>query len=266
MLNLSRKLNAFALATMFACAPLYTHAQTAEEKGLAIAEEVALRDEGFGDSTAAMVMTLRDKYGNERPRYMRNRTMEVSDDGDKSIIVFDNPGDVKGTAFLSFTHKVGSDDQWLFLPRLKKTKRISSSNKAGSFMNSEFAFEDIASQEVEKYTYKYLRDDELDGVKTFVVESDPVDPKSGYSKLETWVDAERYIPLKVNYYDRGSKLKKTLQITDYNQYLEKFWRADTWTMVNHQTGKSTVLKFAEYQFKNGFTDKDFNKNSLARVK
>ena len=256
------------LTTTLILSTAYTagYAETAEEKGLRIAKEVDTRDIGFGDSTANIHMTLKDNYGNERPRFMRNRTMEVEGDGDKSIIIFDNPGDVKGTAFLSHTHKEGSDDQWLFLPKLAKTKRISSSNKAGSFMNSEFAFEDIASQEVEKYTYKFLRDDVIGDIKVFVIESDPVDPKSGYSKIETWIDQSRYIPLKQDFYDRGERLKKTLTITDYNQYKGKYWRANTWNMVNHLTGKKTLLEFKNYVFDNNFSNKDFNKNSLSRVK
>jgi outer membrane lipoprotein-sorting protein len=236
------------------------------QRGLEIAQEVDARDRGFGDSTNDITMVLKDQHGNQRERYIRNRTMEVEGDGDKAIIIFDNPGDVKGTAFLSFTHKSGPDDQWLFLPRLKKVKRISSNNKAGSFMNSEFAFEDIASQEVEKYSYVYLRDDELNGRQVFVNESDPVDPKSGYSKLETWIDQERYIPLKIDFYNRAGELKKTLLFGEYKQYLDQFWRAGTWTMQNHVTGKSTVLKMSNWEFKTGLTDADFNKNSLQRIK
>ncbi len=242
------------------------NAETPEEKGLAIAKEIELRDRGFSDSTSNITMKLRDRYGNERPRYMRNKTLEQEGDGDKSIIIFDNPGDVKGTAFLSFTHKVGPDSQWLKLSRLPKPKRISSSNKAGAFMNSEFSFEDIASQEVEKYTYKYLKDEVLDGVKCFVSESDPVDPKSGYSKIVSWVDQERYIPLKLEFYDRGGSHKKTLVFKEYNQYLNKYWRAHNWNMENHQTGKSTQLIMDNWAFKTGLRDRDFHKNSLANLK
>lgn len=261
---LIRFLSKIALSLAVLSLPVF--AVTAEERGLQIATEVDARDRGFGDSTNDIVMTLRDKYGNERPRYIRNRTKEVEGDGDQSIVIFDNPGDVKGTAFLSHTHKEGSDDQWLYLPALKKVKRISSSNKAGAFMNSEFAYEDISSQEVEKYTYKFLREDMLDGKKVFVNQSDPVDPKSGYSKLEVYIDAERYIALKIDFYDRAERLKKTLTMEDYHQYKEKFWRANKWTMVNHQTGKMTILEQTNWTFDNGFTEKDFDKNSLARVK
>lgn len=257
------------LPIILAFALLLGHAAfalTAEERGLQIAQEVDRRDTGFGDSTNDTKMILRDQHGNERPRFIRNRTMEQKGDGDKSIVIFDNPGDVKGTAFLSYTHKVGPDDQWLYLPALRKVKRISSNNKAGSFMNSEFSYEDIASQEVEKYTYKFLREDEFEGTKVYVNEMDPVDPKSGYSKMETYIDADRYIPLKVDFYDRGGRLKKTLIMEDYNHYKDQFWRAHTWTMTNHQTGKVTVLEQTNWVFDNGFTERDFDKNSLSRAR
>lgn len=262
---ISSTLTLVAAGLLSFAAPL-SFAQTAEEKGLAIAVEVDKRDLGFGDSKNDISMILSDKYGNKRQRNLRNLTMEKEGDGDRTIIVFDNPGDVKGTAFLSYTHKSGPDDQWLYLPALKKVKRISSNNKAGAFMNSEFAYEDISSQEVEKYTYKFLREDEYEGNKVFVNELDPVDRKSGYSKLEVYVDQERYIPLKTDFYDRGGRLKKTLQMSEYNQYKGQYWRANNWSMVNHHTGKSTVLKMSDWLFDNEFTEKDFNKNSLSRVK
>ena len=239
---------------------------TAQERGLQIALEVERQDIGFDDSQNDVIMILKDQHGNERVRQMRNRTLEQTDDGDKSMIIFDSPGDVQGTAFLSFTHKTGDDDQWLFLPALTRVKKISSSNKAGAFMNSEFAFEDIASQEVEKYAYSFLREDSFEGKPVLINELDPADENSGYSKLQVWVDAQRYIPLKIDFFNRGGALKKTLVLSDYQQYLDKFWRAETWTMVNHLTGKNTVLKMQNWKFRNGFDDNDFNKNSLSRAK
>lgn len=242
------------------------YGETSAEKGLAIAVEADLRDLGFGDTSANLQMTLRNQYGEQAVRKMRNQTLEQANDGDKAMIVFDNPRDVKGTAFLSFTHKAGPDDQWLYLPALKRVKRIASSNKSGPFMGSEFAYEDISSQEVEKYTYNYLRDDSFDERDHFVVEQDPVDPKSGYSRQEVWLDKAEYRPWKINFYDRKGDLMKTLRLSDYNQYLGKFWRAGKWHMINQQTGKSTELLFTDWQFRNGLDDSDFTKNSLKRVK
>ena len=142
--------------------PAGLHAQTSQEKGLTIATEADRRDAGFEDFTADMTMILRNRQGDESLRVMRARTLEVQNDGDKSLLIFDEPADVKGTAFLSYSHAIEPDDQWLFLPALKRVKRISSANKSGPFMGSEFAYEDISSQEVAKYTYNYLRDEKLD--------------------------------------------------------------------------------------------------------
>ncbi len=241
-------------------------AQTPEEKGLEIAIEADARNEGFADTQASMEMILRNRHGDSTTRKMRNRSLEMADDGDKSLIIFDDPADVKGTAFLSFTHKSGPDDQWLYLPALKRVKRISSSNKSGPFMGSEFAYEDLSSQEVEKYTYRYLRDETFDGRDHFVIERYPVDPKSGYTMQIVWLDKDEYRVWKVEFYDRKDSKLKTLTMTEYDQYLDKYWRALDMDMVNHQTGKSTTLKWSDYVFQNGFSDTDFNRNSLAKAR
>lgn len=237
-----------------------------EERGREIAMEVDRRDAGFGDQAVDLVMVLRNSHGDETKRDLRTRILEQETDGDKALLIFDSPGDVKGTAFLSFTHKEGPDDQWLYLPALKRVKRIASSNKSGPFVGSEFAYEDISSQEVEKYAYRYLGDEILEGRDHFMVERDPVDPKSGYSRQIVWVDKDRYIPRKVEYYDRGDKLLKTLIFLGYNQYRNRYWRADRWVMTNHQTGKSTELLWSDYVFGSGFSDRDFNKNALAKAR
>lgn len=239
-------------------------AQSAEDKGLQIAVEADKRDTGFGDSITDLKMILRNSQGEESIREMKNKTLEVENDGDKSLVIFDQPRDVKGTAFLSFTHKSGPDDQWLYLPALKRVKRIASNNKSGPFMGSEFAYEDISSQEVEKYTYKFLHEEKLDGMECFVSERYPVDKKSGYTRQVVWHDKTEYRPMKIDFYDRKNELLKTLIYQNYNQYLNKYWRAGQLSMVNHQTGKSTDLMFQNYKFANGLTERDFDKNSLKR--
>ena len=241
-------------------------AQTPEEKGLQIAVESDKRDNGFGDSQSELTMILRNKQGDESTRRISNKTLEVDGDGDKSLVVFNEPRDVKGTAFLSFTHKSGPDDQWLYLPALKRVKRIASDNKSGPFMGSEFAFEDISSQEVEKYTYKFIKDEKMNNMDCYLVERYPVDKNSGYKRQEVWYDQDHYRPMKVVFYDRKNSKLKTLTYESYKQYLSKYWRADKLLMVNHQTGKSTDLLFKGYKFANGFSDSDFNKNSLKRAR
>ena len=180
---------------------------------------------------------------------------------------FDSPKDVKGTAFLNYTHKVNDDDQWLYLPALKRVKRISSRNKSGSFMGSEFAYEDIASQEVERYTYKWLRDEMYANMDCYVIERSPADKKnSGYSRQVVWIDKQEYRTWKIEYFDRKNALLKTLTMNGFQQYIDKFWRADEMNMINHQTGKSTLLAFSNYHFAIGFMARDFDKNSLKRAR
>lgn len=241
-------------------------AETPEERGLAIAREADRRDQGWGDSSAGMAMILRNSQGDESHRQLRVRNLEVEGDGDKTLTIFDEPLDVKGTALLTFSHKTGPDDQWLYLPSLARVKRISSRNKSGPFMGSEFAYEDISSDEVEKYTYRYLRDEVYEGMDCFVMERYPVDPNSGYSRQVVWIDQAEYRPQQVVYYDRKDALLKTLRFRDYRQYLDQYWRADRFLMENHQTGKSTELHWSDQQFRQGLTDRDFDQNSLRRAR
>ena len=113
-----------------------------EATGLRIAAEARDRATGFGNFTARQSMVLRNRQGQESQRQLRIKALEVEDDGNMSLFVFDEPRDVAGTAMLVHTHEDADDDQWLYLPALTRVKRISSSNRSGSFMGSEFAFEE----------------------------------------------------------------------------------------------------------------------------
>lgn len=241
-------------------------AETPEEKGFAIAKERKQRDIGWGNSAQTSKMILRNAQGEESIRELRIKSLEISDDGDKSLTVFDKPADVKGTAFLSFSHVTTPDDQWLYLPALKRVKRISSRNKSGPFMGSEFSYEDLSSFELEKYTFKYLRDDVVNGIPVFVIESNPVDKYSGYSKQIRWIHQQDYKALKIEFFDRKQSPLKTLMLEDYRLYLNKFWRPHKMTMTNHQNKKTTVFIVDKLEFDVGLDPKDFNKNSLKRAK
>jgi hypothetical protein len=253
-------------AILLCLLPFGLQAETPEEQGRAIALEADKRDSGFGAYTNNVKMILRNKHGKESIREIRSKTLEVENDGDKSLTIFDRPRDVKGTALLSFTHKEGPDDQWLYLPALKRVKRIASDNKSGPFMGSEFAYEDITSQEVEKYTYKFIKDDSLNGMDVFVFERYPVDKKSGYTRQIIWMDKDNYKERKIEYYDRKNALLKTLILDEYNLYLDKFYRTHNMYMENHQTGKSTRLLQNNYNFDVELSDRDFDKNSLKRAR
>lgn len=263
--KLGLNLIAITIAAIFSAPSVF--AQTAAEKGLAIAIEADKRNNGWGDSIVNMTMTLKNKQGDTSEREIRIKSLEIIGDGDKGLSIFDKPRDVRGTAFLTFSHVNKPDDQWLYLPALKRVKRISSRNKSGPFMGSEFAFEDIGSQEVAKYTYKFLKEEPCgDGLTCFVVERDPTDKFSGYTKQVSWIDNQEYRVIKTDFYDRRNSLLKTLEMSSYQQYLGKYWRAKKMVMTNHQTGKSSILNYTDYKFKTGLKDSDFNKSKLKRLR
>jgi outer membrane lipoprotein-sorting protein len=243
-------------------------AETPEEKGRAIAEELDRRDLGFGDSAAELKMLLANRQGETSTRELRIQTLEVPEreEGDKSLIIFDHPRDIEGTAFLSFTKILEPDDQWLYLPALKRVKRISSANKSGPFVGSEFAYEDMLSQEVDKYDYRWLRDEACGELVCFVVERYPLYENSGYTRQVTWIDQQEYRVQRVDFYDRKDALLKTLTFSGYQQYLGQYWRADDWYMENHQTGKATRLTFENWEFRAGLDDNDLDPNRLKRLR
>ena len=241
-------------------------ADPAAQKGLEIVKEMDRRNVGWKDSQATLKMILINKNGDKTVRRLRVKSLEVQNDGDKSLTIFDEPYDVKGTAFLSYSHVLKPDEQWLYLPALKRIKRISSNNKSGPFMGSEFSYEDLASFEVEKYDYKYLGEDEIDGRKMFVVEMYPKYKHSGYTREVAWIDQQEYRMEKIDFYDRKNALLKTLTFKNYKKYLGKFWRALRMEMVNHQKGSKTILEWEDYKFNVGLTDDDFSRSELKRAR
>lgn len=241
-------------------------------RGKQIADEAKSRDAGFRDSEAIMQMVLTNSHGDTSTRELRMRTLENPDpnDGDKSMIIFDRPRDVEGTALLTHAHILDPDDQWLFLPSLGRVKRISSANKSGPFMGSEFAYEDFSSQEPAKFEYTWTREEPCPGpaatLTCHVVERRPLYEKSGYTRQMTWIDTKDLQVRKVDYYDRKNALLKILILSDHRLYEDKHWRAHDLYMVNQNNAKTTRLTWTEFKFHSGFDDADFDKNSLKRAR
>ena len=242
-------------------------AQTAKEKGFEIAARSDRTDTGFGDSTVNMVMVLHNSAGQTTERILHLKTLEKENEqvGDKSIIFFSSPADISGTALLSHAKILNADDQWLYLPALKRIKRISSVNKSGPFVGSEFAFEDFTSLELNKFTYKYLSTEKCDELVCDVVERQPRYEHSGYTKQISWVDNKDYQVRKVEFYDRRGDLLKTLELSEYRKYQGKYWRPHKLFMTNHQTKKQTELIYSNYEFATGLSSNAFNKAVLKRI-
>ena len=229
--------------------------------------EVAKKSEesisGYKDAKSEMYMTLINATGQRSERKMKSIVLE-KDGGDKSLMEFLSPADVKGTKFLNYQHILKDDDQWLYMPALKRVKRIASKNKSGSFMGSEFSYEDLSSFVADKYTYEEKAEEvQLNGKKTYKIVLYPVSKNSGYTKELSWVDADTFLIQKVEYYDRKSELLKTAYFEKYKK-VSGVWRNETIVMKNIQNDKETILVWKNETIKNGLKERNFHKRVLKK--
>lgn len=260
------RLLGMALCTIFVVQPYAAVAQDPSARGIAIVRESERRDAGWGDAQVAVTMILQDRSGRTRERRLRLSTLEKPGDaGDKTLTIFDTPADLAGTMFLSHAVVGADDDLWLYLPALKRVKRISSSNKTGAFFGSEFAYEDISAPEIGKFTYNYLGTKPCGRLTCYVVERFPAYRNSGYRALVTYFDTAKYRPQRIEYVDRGGRKLKVLALSGYRKFAGRFWRAQTMTMQNLRTGRTTVLRYGPYRFRTGLTDAYFSQGNLRNI-
>jgi len=196
---------------------------------------------------ASMVLT-NDK-GQQRER--RNTTvvaLQANGVDSKFAVKFSTPADIRGTAFLQVEHGDADDDLWIYLPALKKSRRLVASNKKDSFVGSDFSYGDISLPKAAKYRHTLATNERMDDVDCYVIESVPADDtvkaNSGYSRKVTWVRTDNFVEAKVEYYDLAGRLLKTQRVTKPQQVDAK---AGRWfplfrEMTNHQTGHKTTLE------------------------
>lgn len=228
---------------------LNTTIALAQDKGFEIAKKSYDKEKGFENYSVHVSMLLSNGKGRVLTRNMVMKVLEVKDDGNKSLMEFENPADVKGTFVLTYTHREGDDDQWLYLPALGRVKRISSSSKSGSFLGSEFAFEDLASPELEKFSFKFLKESTWNALPVCMVERIPLDKNSGYSKQIVYYNKNNYQVEKIDYFDRKGIHVKTLNFEDYNSYNNGLIKPSKLVMQNKKNGKRTSLNYEDYRFK-----------------
>lgn len=213
---------------------------------------------GFVDSVSTMEMKLINARGQEKVRTMSMKVLEGKS-ADKSLMEFKTPADVKGTKFLNYEHLSKDNDQWLYLPALKRVKRISSKKKSGAFMGSEFSYEDLSAFNVKKYTYE---DADAQGNEThYIIHSVPVSKHSGYTKLISYVDKQSFLIQKIEYFDRKRKLLKIATFSEYKKFGEVN-RIAKIEMKNIQNDKTTLLIWQDEKIKTGLTAKKFHKRYL----
>lgn len=217
------------------------NAESPAEKGFRIAKENEKYNTGFRGETSVLEMILINAHGDKTIRKMKSFIKERKSEGDLSLNEFLWPADVKGTKLLTHAFKEKSDDQWLYMPAIKRVKRISSRNKSGSFMGSEFSYEDMGSQEPEKFNYKYIAKGKYKGRPVHKIERVPKDKYSSYSKQHIYDDVERKIVLKIEYFDKKGELLKVAEFSKVKKLYKDMYRALKIHMKNVQTKKESIL-------------------------
>ncbi|MEM9577073.1 MAG: outer membrane lipoprotein-sorting protein [Pseudomonadota bacterium] len=187
--------------------------------------------------------------------------------GDSSRMTFSTPADVKGTVLLTHGNIEPKDDhQWLYLPATRKARRISSGNRSGKFLSSEFSYEDMGGSELEDNTYSWLRDEACPnggGLTCHVVAAFPKNRKSGYKQRTIWLDTAEYRVFQTEYYNRQGRLEKRMNSSGYKNY-KGHWRPAKLDMVNLQTGKRTILRWSDFRFGAKVTSAELSPQRLDR--
>ncbi|RKY49785.1 MAG: outer membrane lipoprotein-sorting protein [Candidatus Neomarinimicrobiota bacterium] len=243
------------LLTIFMIQPL-----SAEITGKQIMEDVYNKPTG-DDMQGELTMTLTNKQGESRVRTLK-QYIKYGDEVDKKIMFFQAPADVRGTSFMNWSYADGrDDDQWIYLPALKRTKRISSDGKSDYFMGSDFTYDDLGDRHPDEDTHTLLREETLEGKTCWVVESIPKEEDYMYSKTITWVMKDNYLGLRREFYDEDGDLLKILTIKKFDQ-IDGFWTILETEMKNVQKDHKTNMAFNNVQINRGIPDRRFTERSM----
>lgn len=216
------------------------------EHGRQIAVYKDLFEQGWVDEVAQGVMTLFDAGGDSVRRTYRRMGREDVKDGDRFIIKFLSPAEIKSVAALTHENSGSTDDNWLYLPSNKRVRRISGANNTASFQGTEFTYEDLATLDVSEFEWRFLEETTVqrgeEKVPVYKLAAKPTYKDTGYSRLVVFVHRESWRNEKIDYYDKAGRLLKTRDAVEWHQLHGRFWREKKIDMTNHQTGKRTVLE------------------------
>ena len=240
------------------------------DKAQAVLVDLGKKNGGYKDMRSDVEMSIKDASGSEVKRHFHIDVLEkqAQDDGDRSLLTFDSPADVKGTALLSHAQPGGDDEQWVYLPSSKRVKRIAqtASSKSGAFMGSEFTYEDLTGADARRYNWSFVGTESCNGVTCAKLEATPKDGSSAYARRIVSIEIGQERVQSVDFFDRSGALLKSLHYGNYAQVAgaggSSYWRASSWTMDNKQTKRTTVLSFSAMKVGTGLSAGDFSSAKL----
>lgn len=255
------KITAIVLAIIFT-GGFITQLFAQELTGREIVKKVYEQPAG-DDQVADLTMTLTNKSGKQRVRIIKQFTKDMGN-VEKSIMFFQSPADVKNTSFMSWSYDSDkNDDQWIYLPALKKTKRISSDSKSDYFMGSDFTYDDLGDRKLDADTHTLLRSETIDGVDYYVVESVSKDEEYMYTKAITWIRKDNFIGLKKEFYDEDEDLLKILYIKEFKE-ISGILVITNSEMKNVQKDHSTTMELKNIEINTGISDSKFTERMMMR--
>ncbi len=216
--------------------------------GFTLEEKQDKMQSGYIGETREMTLTLVSPHGEESVRKLRFEGFEGSNRRDKTLVRFSYPADMKGATLLTHEHGDSDDDQWLYLPAVKRIKRIATTNQSGSFMGSEFSYEDMVVRQLDKYEFRYIGDETIDGKDCNVIERVPKNKNSGYSRVVRWRMKDNLQELRSDYYDRKGELLKRRDMQGHH-LVDGFWRVKRIVVTNMQTNRKSYLSFDDVKLK-----------------
>jgi outer membrane lipoprotein-sorting protein len=225
-----------------------------------------LADDRYTGDTAQYKLSMTLASGRGAPR-LREVSYYFKDYGDteKILMVFQSPRDVAGTGYLSFSYDYESkdDDMWLYLPAMRRVRRITGSGKNDDFMGTDFTYEDMGNRSLSKDTFNFQGEESVDGEACWVVEAMPKDKSDPYGRRVIWVRRDSHIIAAADYYDRQGKLLKTLRVSGIRQ-IDNIWTALKMEMTNVQSNHATVIEISEIKFNIPLDDSLFAVTTLER--
>jgi len=246
------------LSMLFIIPALAQYDMTAQE----VVEAAYHRPTGE-DMTAELEMILINRQGDRRVREIKQFGKDFGD-VEKTIMFFLSPADVRNTSFMNWSYdEAKDDDQWIYLPALKRVRRISGDSKSDYFMGSDFTYDDLGDRHSEDDEHTILRLEEIDGVESYVIESIPKDKDYMYSRTVTWIAKDKWIALKREFYDDRGEYLKTLRVKEYDN-IQGYWTILHSEMENEQRQHRTVMQFKNLEYDTGVSENMFTERMMTR--
>jgi len=236
------------------------------------AEEIMRQDflaSKVGDSIQDATFRLVNAQGQERVRETTGQTKLLPGTADnRRVVVFDSPADIRGTRTLLIEHSGADDDIWIYLPAMKKVRRLVASNKKDSFVGTDFSYGDVIGHKVGDWNHKLVKEETIGRLDCWVIESTPKTPQvadtSGYSKRVSWIDKRSFVAVRTDIFDQQGAFLKRLTQQDIQEVDPENhrWQAMLLIAENGQTNHKTVIELKNFKANAGVTDAAFTPQAL----